>query len=39
MIKSNNGKSAITPRGDRDSIVSLPGVGFKIRATNPGLKI
>ena len=40
MAKSNNGKSAFTPRGDRDSIISLPGItGFQLRATNPGLKI
>ena len=39
MVKSNNGKSAFTPRGDRDSIISLPGAGFTLRATNHGPKI
>ena len=39
-----NGQNAFTPRGDRDSIVSLPGVGgggfgMQLKVSNPGIRI
>ena len=44
-MMSKNGQNAFTPRGDRDSIISLPGVvgggglGMQLKVSNPGIRI